>query len=148
MKEFEIVTKKWVRLVSVAALTGYLAYLFYLTFFSSYFGRDFTRREIKFLPFVTIIHFFTSSDVNSFIVNIFGNIAAFVPMGFLLPIVVSRVNNLKRVALAAFFASLFIEITQYIGWVGTSDVDDLILNVLGGVLGYGIYRMIRRIVIR
>jgi glycopeptide antibiotics resistance protein len=44
--------------------------------------------------------------------------------------------------------SLLIEILQLIFYLGTCDIDDLILNVLGSLLGYGVYRLFKRLYIR
>lgn len=74
-----------------------------------------------------------------FVVNVLGNVAATIPLGFLLPIVAPRqVRSALRVALASFLTSLLIEALQ--AWFGrrVADVDDLILNTLGGWFGYGL----------
>ena len=47
-----------------------------------------------------------------------------------------------KVALLSFELTLFIEVSQLILRVGSCDVDDMILNTLGGCIGYGIYRAV------
>lgn len=81
----------------------------------------------------------------AFGINIVGNIVATMPLGVLLPIALPRrVDSALRVALAAFLTSGLIELAQ--AWLGrrVADVDDLILNTLGGWLGYGLARAGRR----
>lgn len=74
-----------------------------------------------------------------FFKNIVGNVLLFVPYGFFAALYL----KLKKPVLAIFLnfiASLAIESTQFmIGRV--FDVDDILLNVLGGLIGYGIYRL-------
>ncbi len=68
------------------------------------------------------------------------NIVMFVPFGALVPLVWSRANGIGRVAGWSLAASAVIELTQFVLWltVGnhrTVDVNDLIANTVGGVLG-------------
>ncbi len=70
------------------------------------------------------------------------------PVGFLFPLLFEKLNNLKKMLLIGFFISLFIELTQlsysvYIKSVYRSfDVDDLMLNTLGTLLGYWFFYML------
>ncbi|WP_232698709.1 VanZ family protein [Brevibacillus daliensis] len=69
-----------------------------------------------------------------------GNIIAFVPLGILLPLLFKKgFASLFRMMLASFFVSLILEVSQLVLQIGRFDVDDLILNTTGGVLGYIIY---------
>ena len=80
-------------------------------------------------------------------VNLAGNIALFVPFGILLPLVSGRVRSLRTVALLALGASVSIELIQLaersIGTWRTIDIDDVVLNVVGACLGYGVRRVWR-----
>ncbi len=87
-------------------------------------------------------------STTAFCTRIFlGNIALFVPFGLLFPLVFRRRDSVKGVALAALAVSVSIEILQYAGrWIASarwSDVDDVIFNVAGALLGYGVLRLIR-----
>lgn len=62
-----------------------------------------------------------------------GNIAWFVPFGFYLAFF--REVPLRRVILCGFLLSLFIEVMQFVLGTGVSEVDDLLLNTLGSLLG-------------
>ena len=135
---------KYIKVISTVLLIAYLLLLAYLTLVSKYYGRELEHRSINILPLRTIIEFLTSGyNVKTITTNLVGNIAAFIPMGFLLPIVFSMLNRLRKVIYVSFIAALVIEIMQYILRVGASDVDDVILNVLGAVLGYWIMRCVR-----
>lgn len=138
--------KTTIKYLSVAIFVLYLSYLIYLTFFDDYYGRDVIHRSINIVPFRTIIKFlFSSYNWNVVLINIVGNIAAFVPMGFLLPIAFERLKTLLRVILVALSATMSIEIFQYITGVGASDIDDVILNVLGGIMGYFMMRIVAKL---
>ncbi len=71
-----------------------------------------------------------------FVVNFVGNIVAFVPLGLLPPLVRKRPTALWQVALFSLAISLSIEGGQLVSGRRVTDVDDLILNTLGGALGY------------
>lgn len=65
------------------------------------------------------------------------NVLLFMPFGFLLPFIWERFKSWKNVLAAGFCLSLFIETAQIFTYRLT-DIDDLILNALGAVLGYGV----------
>ena len=71
-----------------------------------------------------------------FVVNFAGNLVAFMPMGLLPPLIRVRRTALWQVALFSLSISLTIEVGQYVTGRRVPDVDDLILNTLGGVMGY------------
>ncbi len=79
------------------------------------------------------------------LVNIGGNILAFVPFGALLRWAANRKIRWWYVLLQTFLFSFVIEVMQLITKVGVFDVDDLILNTLGGMLGFAIYHILRAI---
>lgn len=71
------------------------------------------------------------------------NVLFFMPFGALMP-----VKNWKVVLITAAVFSAVIEITQYIGGYGLCELDDVICNTLGAVLGYMIATLIRRMMER
>ena len=77
--------------------------------------------------------------------DIIGNFAMFIPTGIMTPLIYKNINSLKKVVLTGFLISLIIEIIQLPFAVRASDVDDLILNTLGCLLGYGILTLVRAI---
>ena len=68
--------------------------------------------------------------------NIFGNIITFIPFGIYLPYTSESKLGFISTVLYTFSLSLTIELVQLITKVGSCDVDDIILNALGGVIGY------------
>ena len=75
-------------------------------------------------------------------VNVIGNVAMFIPSGIVLPIIYKGLDSFIKVILAGGGISLCIEIIQLPFSVRASDIDDLILNTVGVILGYGIYAWI------
>lgn len=92
----------------------------------------------NFIPFKTIGHYLFLADVNPSIriENIAGNIISFVPFGLMLPLLSKRFSQLKSILIATFCLSFTYEILQLLFELGSFDTDDLILNTLGGVIGY------------
>lgn len=82
------------------------------------------------------------------LINLLGNIICFIPFGFLFPTLSYKrgyKNGVTVTLLAAVF-SILIETAQLIAKVGAFDVDDILLNTLGGIVGYIIFVIGRRIV--
>ena len=104
-------------------------------------------RQLNLVPFRTLLLFagLLDSGVRSYIVmaviNLGGNIIMFIPLGFLLPRVFPKCTSLPRVLLATAAIITAVELIQLFTLVGTCDIDDLILNVLGSGLGYGIHKI-------
>lgn len=67
------------------------------------------------------------------------------PYGFFMPIIETEAQKNAPEFLAAFLLSLTIEITQLLTRVGSFDVDDLILNTSGGILGYLLFYIINKV---
>lgn len=92
----------------------------------------------NFVPFKTIGFYLFLADINLNIriENLAGNIIGFMPFGFLLPFLFKSLLSFKKIILLTFCLSLGFEMLQLIFNLGSFDVDDLILNTLGGMLGY------------
>lgn len=72
--------------------------------------------------------------------NFIGNIILFIPIGVLFPLTGDEHKCVKTGFIALCF-SIIIEIIQMVSHRGYFEIDDLILNTLGAVMGYGIYRV-------
>ena len=74
--------------------------------------------------------------------DFYSNVAAFVPFGIYLSALKSKGNLFARVMIPVIImsaVSLFYETAQYIFKIGCSDINDLISNTLGGIIGVIIY---------
>ena len=122
----------------------YLAILSYLLFFGYY--RQVVRIDsYNLVPFKTINMYITFADYFQFKIwftNLFGNVLAFMPFGFLLPVVFKRLRSYWVVTFLSFLFSLFVETMQLTFHVGGFDVDDILLNTIGGFFGYLIFKII------
>ena len=72
------------------------------------------------------------------------NAVMFVPLGFLLPFIWKRYRNVFKVAAAGACLSFAIEVCQLFNR-RASDIDDLLMNTLGAVIGFGIWAAYYRI---
>jgi glycopeptide antibiotics resistance protein len=84
-----------------------------------------------------------SYKLNSF-ENLVGNVVVFVPFGFLLPYIQEKSRKLPVLVLNAFLFVLGIEVFQLFSAFGAFDVDDILLNCFGAVLGWILYRFWER----
>lgn len=70
------------------------------------------------------------------------NAFVFLPVGILLPMIWKKMNDLKKILLAGFLGSLFIEICQLVLQCGVCQTEDLIMNTVGAGVGYWIYKKV------
>lgn len=99
-------------------------------------------RNINLIPFQSIFEYMTNKHFNIWIafMNVVGNIVIFIPLGLYLQIYKKNKKILNSVAIAGM-TSLCVEIIQYIAGIGYTDIDDIILNTFGALLGILIYKM-------
>ncbi|MCR5575935.1 MAG: VanZ family protein [Oscillospiraceae bacterium] len=94
--------------------------------------------RVNLIPFVNL---FDYDNMRSLLWNVVGNTAMLIPSGIILPIVYRKLDSFWKVAAAGAMLSLCIELLQLPFSARASDIDDLILNTVGVMLGYGIYRL-------
>ena len=86
---------------------------------------------------IPVVHLFDVYD--GWLINIIGNVAMFIPVGLVWPLCFQKLDTLGKTVLVAAGFPLFIEITQLPFYDRCSDVDDLILNTTGILIGALIY---------
>ena len=96
--------------------------------------------RINLLPFVYLMDYPKFSEA---MLNLIGNTTMFIPIGVIWPIVYKKLNTHKKVIAAGIGFSLCIEILQLPFFDRVSDIDDLILNSVGFLAGYGIFLLFR-----
>lgn len=136
--------KESFRGLEILLFTVYLAVLFYFLFFAENMGRTFTERDYHYnlLPLKEIKRFWNyrqTLGLWSVGLNLVGNVVAFIPFGMFLPRLFVKCRKFLLTMLFCFEFSLCVETIQLIGKVGSFDVDDILLNTLGGVLGFFCY---------
>lgn len=100
-----------------------------------YIGLEIHPETFNFIPFSTI-----TIDTFPYITNII----LFIPLGFLCPILWENKRSIRQVALVGFLFSLTIEISQIFS-MRVTDVDDLLMNTIGAVIGGLIFRGIEKL---
>lgn len=104
--------------------------------------------QLNFIPFHTLYQYFYSTNVNVddwgsvSLLNITANLLLFSPIGFFVPILWKEKNRLKTILLLGLLVTIFVESIQY--FIGRStDIDDVILNTVGVIIGFGFFRIFR-----
>jgi glycopeptide antibiotics resistance protein len=77
-----------------------------------------------------------------YVINLIGNFALFLPMGMALPFLIKKLDRFWKVTLVIFGLIVLVELMQGVLRVGSIDIDDLIFNLCGGMLGYGIVKLL------
>lgn len=140
----------------------YLMLLVTLVCFDSYFGRvgfdllskwnsqalaTYFKESFNITPFKTILNFvlapFNGSNISAraIITNIFGNLAAFSPFAFFLPLLFKRLKKFSNFLMAMIAIVTVVELLQFALLTGCCDIDDLILNVGGAAILFGILKI-------
>ena len=127
-----------------ALLIIYLAVLSYGLFFAESLGRSVEHGSYNIIPFHEIrryIHYADALGWETVAVNLLGNVAAFLPFGFLITSFFPENDKAHPVSVAglSLLFSVTIELLQHFTSVGAADIDDVILNTAGGFLGYLLY---------
>lgn len=129
----------------------YIIFLVYFLCFSEWYGRTGVASEYRYnLELFKEINRFIEyrEELGAFAVftNLFGNILIFVPYGFFISMA-SKNRGFFKTLFYSFVLSLGVEFFQLFTKVGSFDVDDLLLNTAGGILGFILFvicNMIRR----
>lgn len=135
--------KKFLNITYWAILLFYIFLLVDTVFIS----RD-SIRSVNLIPFKSIRKFVMVDNgiggTRIIDMNIWGNILMFIPAGIYL-ILHNSSKSITNNLFYIFLLSLFIEVGQYIFALGATDVDDIILNLVGGFIGLIIYIIAEKI---
>jgi len=114
----------------------YIISLFYVVTF-----QDVSWSTSNFVPFKEIFRYEIMSMM--FFKNVIGNLIMFIPFGFFMSYFLKADKKLSILVLSVIVSST-IEVTQLV--IGrVFDVDDIFLNIIGGIVGYYVYRLIHNI---
>ena len=132
----------WARTVTAAVVAVYAAGIFANTIFPIYLSP--VDSGEPWTPKLALVPFY-DYEVDDALMNI----AVFVPLGILIPLLMRRPSWLK-VVLTAVSVSLGIELAQlaaqaFFAGGHIADVNDLMWNTVGGVAGYAVYLLALRI---
>ena len=140
------------RILNKILLVAYIALLVFFMFFSDDLGRQTPdrMRSYNLEPFSEIKRFWNMRHSYGWsipLMNILGNIVIFIPFGFLVPASSKKkfMKNFFTVMALTLALSAGIEVIQYVTKVGAFDIDDIILNMAGGFIGYICYLFARMV---
>lgn len=153
--------KKTGKIILWTLFAVYAAVMLYLLFFERigvYYPEDLSeyfrkvRNNIQFVPFCTIIEYIgvmqEFSVFDTGFVNLAGNIVMFVPLGIFLPALFLKMRKFRLFLPTFVLIIVCVEVIQAFTLLGSCDIDDLILNVAGGCVGYLICSAVSRVVNR
>ena len=103
-------------------------------------GRIFPPR-INLVPLIYLLDYLIVGEA---VLNVVGNTAMFIPIGIIWPMVFKELDSHGKVIAAGVGFSLCIEVLQLPFFDRVTDIDDLILNSLGFLIGYGICLLLRK----
>jgi len=144
------------KLIKIGLVLSFTFYVFILTILLFFSGRnngwmadltflEYMKYSSNFVPFKTIstyINAIFSGNMNLDIPlkNLFGNLLMFLPMGIYLPYFIKRLKRISSFSVTFMIILLVIEITQSISRRGSFDIDDFILNTIGALIGFEVWK--------
>jgi len=102
------------------------------------------QRAINLTLFTDLVNVYKTGTTWQFVRLFFGNILWFVPWGFMIPIM--KKSDLGFAVTTGFLFSFTIELLQYFFKKGLFEIDDLILNTAGVLLGYLLYLFVMNLI--
>lgn len=143
-------TARRIRITGALLFLLYVVGLAYFLFFAERYGRAAGHEEFRYnlVPLREIRRFWENRELlggRMVFLNLAGNVIIFLPFGAILPVLLRPMRGLIRTAGAGAAVSLLIELLQLGTRVGSFDVDDILLNVLGSAAGYVIFAVTDRI---
>ena len=134
---------KRIRIFGKILFVLYIVFFIYFLIFSDWYGRTGEMQEYRYnlVLFREIRRFWNYRDqvgLFAMFTNLFGNVIIFMPFGFFMPMA-SRYRSCFSAVFYSFGLSLCVETFQLLTRVGSFDVDDLLLNTVGGLAGYVIF---------
>ena len=140
--------RKFARILLWIAFAVYGVAAFSILFLGTRGGRfpydsvwEYMKYSVNLIPFKTIWGYVTDVMAKRWMLglavkNVLGNFILFYPMGIFLPCLFRKARTVKKTLLIALCTILSVEIVQLVFRLGIFDIDDLILNMTGWILGF------------
>lgn len=159
---FEIIIAGWVGYRVIRFLTAgktsivrealvnlfflYASFVFHVTTFPmNIVLYAFDHNDANLVPFVGTIRMLRYINQPRVVENLLGNLVLLAPLGFLLPVLFKRARRFWQVLVIGFLVSLSIELFQLVLSVRIFDIDDILINSLGVVLGFSVYFLMSKV---
>ena len=94
--------------------------------------------------FAGLLHSAQPEHVRSAVINLGGNVILFIPIGYFLPRLWPFLRNFFSFLLTCTMAITLVELLQLVTLLGSLDIDDLILNLSGMIVGYLISMIVKK----
>ena len=143
--------KKVIKAILAISFIFYLIVLLSILFFRGSFIYsemsllEYIKYSTNIIPFKSIIRytkalFDRSMNMSIPITNLVGNLILFLPMGIYLPFFIKKINKMGIYSIYIIILIFLVEIIQLLTRRGIFDIDDLILNLSGALIGYVIWK--------
>ncbi|WP_373230841.1 VanZ family protein [Cohnella sp.] len=100
-------------------------------------------------PFYTIDKYLYHADKYNFDIwfkLFFGNLVLFLPFGLIVPLLSIRMRSMWRFSVFLLLVLLLVELAQKLSMAGAFDVDDIMMNFMGGIVGFGMSYKMRKLI--
>lgn len=124
----------WISITLKCVFSAYICVLLAVTFI----GRP-RITGVSFIPFSSYLEAWQSASMTGWR-NILINFIMFVPFGILLPLIMKKNCSLTKVVLIVILFSFGIEIAQMLTHRGVFEIDDIINNTIGALIGFIIFQ--------
>jgi glycopeptide antibiotics resistance protein len=146
----------WQKIFWYSLFFWYLIFAVSILFFPFPYQKEIIVDSIKdnfqknqLIPFHSIYTLWTTQPKSIFLIQVVGNIILTTPLGFLLPIINKNSRNIKTACTLAILIPITIELSQYLISLALgftyriTDIDDIILNFMGVMIGFIIWRLLK-----
>lgn len=136
--------KKRLRFFGKILFVLYIGFVIYFLLFSDFYGRSLEGMEeyhynLELLKEIKRFWYYKEQlGWYAVFTNLLGNVLIFVPFGFFMPMA-SKYRSFLATVFYSFVLSFCVETFQLITKIGSFDVDDLVLNTVGGAVGYIVF---------
>lgn len=106
---------------------------------------EYIKYSSNIVPFKTISTYINaifggSMNTDIPIKNLIGNFILLLPMGIYLPFITKKINKMNILSIFMIILLFIIEVVQLVTRRGSFDIDDFILNIIGALIGFGIWK--------
>lgn len=150
--KLKLSSSQQIRAFALVLFVIYICLLFYVTLFAWNYGASLGAegpggRNYNLIPLRSIYRISVfSKDIMDPITILVGNVVLFMPFGFLLPFVMKHLKKvILKVTIAGCFISIFIESSQFMFTYRVANIDDVILNTCGALIGVLLFVFLRSI---
>ncbi|OMF37214.1 hypothetical protein BK133_06305 [Paenibacillus sp. FSL H8-0548] len=115
---------------------GYALIMGWLLFYRNrYFGEGYSYNIVPFYTIKKYIIHYDHFNFETWFKNLFGNVVLFIPIGVFLPLLNKKYRSVLRLTAATIMLITIVEAAQMVTRLGSFDIDDIILNTFGALIG-------------